>query len=343
MAMTDMTQGIGLEIGPLDSPIALKARSDVRYVDIVGSTALHEKYRDDPNVEAADIVDVDFALQDPDGGIHSLPEVAGRDGPYDWVVASHVIEHVPDLIAWLDEIGQVTVDGGHLVLMIPDRRFTFDVLRSQTTIGQILQAHTTRDVVPSERAVYDHFRSYVDVPTTDLWSGRPGIDYPRVFSVDRASALRSQVLATGEYIDSHVWLFTPAVFVEQIVELGTLGLCDFVVEAITPTLVNDLEFFASLRRLPRGLTADQRREEQTSGVQSLTGDRSQQSQTSQPTSAVAGDPDHRPGEHSLTAVEWPKDNGVSRVALSDHEVRLIRLKRRTMERIRSLLGSDPGD
>lgn len=317
MAMTDMTQGIGLEIGPLDSPIALKASSDVRYVDIVGSAALHEKYCGDPNVEAGQIVDVDFALRDSDGGIHSLPEVVGNDGPYDWVVASHVIEHVPDLIGWLDEISQVIVDGGHLVLMIPDRRFTFDVLRSQTTVGQMLQAHTSRDVVPSERAVYDHFRSYVDVPTTDLWSGRPGIDYPRVFSIDRASALRSQVLDTGEYIDSHVWLFTPAVFVEQIVELGMLGLCDFVVEAITSTVANDLEFFASLRRIPRGLTAEQRRREQDTGMQSLSSDPRVQ------TPALA-------------------DAGASRLALSDREVRLIRLKRRTMERIRHHLGSDRG-
>jgi SAM-dependent methyltransferase len=340
MALQDMTQGRGLEIGPLDSPIALKASSDVRYVDIVGSAALHEKYRDDPNVDVASIVDVDFALQDPDGGIHSLPEVAGGDGPYDWVVASHVIEHVPDLIAWLDEVGQVVVDGGQLVLMIPDRRFTFDVLRSQTTVGQMLQAHTSRDVVPSERAVYDHFRSYVDVPATDLWSGRPGTDYPRVFSLDRASALRGQVLETGEYIDSHVWLFTPAVFVEQIVELGMLGLCDFVVAAITPTLVNDLEFFASLRRLPRGLTAGERREAQSSGAQIPTG---ADNGTGEAASAVARDTHHRPGEPSASAGDGPADAGAKSVALSAREERLIMLKRRALTRIRSLVGPNRGD
>ncbi len=33
MAMADISKGIGLEIGPLDKPIVLKATSNVRYVD----------------------------------------------------------------------------------------------------------------------------------------------------------------------------------------------------------------------------------------------------------------------------------------------------------------------
>ena len=194
MAMTPLTSGIGLEIGPLDKPIVLKGSASVRYVDIVGTVTLLEKYRDDPSVDAAQLAEVDFALQDSEGHLRTLPEVTEGEGPFDWVVASHVIEHVPDLIAWFDELAQVTVDGGHLVLMIPDRRFTFDALRPRTTTGQMLQAHTARDTVPSERAVYDHFRSYIDAPAKDLWSGRPATDFPRAFSIDQASRLRTQML-----------------------------------------------------------------------------------------------------------------------------------------------------
>src|ERR1035437_3622047 len=69
----------------------------------------------------------------------------------------------------------------------------------------------------TERAVFDHFRSYVTVPTSDLWAGKPGSDFPKVFSFDEAAAMRQRTLDTGEYTDSHVWMFTPAVFVDQIV------------------------------------------------------------------------------------------------------------------------------
>jgi SAM-dependent methyltransferase len=332
MAMTPMTSGVGLEIGPLDKPIALKTTSDVRYVDIVDTPALLEKYRDDANVDPTLLVAVDFALQDSEGRIRTLPEATAGDGPFDWVVASHVIEHVPDLIAWFDELAQVAVDGGHLVLMVPDRRFTFDALRPRTTIGQILQAHTARDLVPSERAVYDHFRSYVDASAKELWSGRPASDCPRAFSIDQASQLRMRLLETGEYIDSHVWMFTPAEFVEQVVELGLLQLCDFVVERIEPTLVDDLEFLVLLRRIPRETTVDQRRQEQASGVQSLVDD---------PVRDASGDrsgPDVHAGPDALADSPPPMDSGVQSLLVSETERKLIGLKRRIVEGARRILG-----
>jgi len=332
MAMAEMTSGIGLEIGPLDKPIVLKATANVRYVDIVGTAALVEKYRDDPSVDAAGLAEVDFALQDPEGRIRTLPEVTGGDGPFDWVVASHVIEHVPDLIAWFDELAQVTVDGGHLVLLIPDRRFTFDALRPRTTVGQMLQAHTDGDVVPSERAVYDHFRSYVDVSAKDLWSGSSASQYPRVFTVDQASQLRTQRLETGEYLDSHVWTFTPVEFVEQVVELGMLGLCDFVVEHIEPTLADDLEFLVLLRRLPRGATEEAKREEQASSIH--------------PEDVVEGetpmgrvDPE-RPSFLQARAESGALiDSGIRSVLVSEREWKVIRMKRRAMGVIRNIVGA----
>jgi hypothetical protein len=55
------------------------------------------------------------------------------------------------------------------------------------------------------------------------------------------------------YVDCHVWLFTPQLFVDQIAELARMDLVDFVVDCVVPTATNELEFYAVLRRLPRGL------------------------------------------------------------------------------------------
>ncbi len=290
-----------------------------------------DKYCDDPNVDPAQIVEVDFALQEPGRPIRTLSEVSGRNGPFDWVVACHVIEHVPDLIAWFDELARVTVDGGHLVLIIPDRRFTFDALRSRTTTGQILQAHTAGDVVPSERAVYDHFRSYVDASARDLWSGRLRRT-SRETSASVASQLRTQVLETGGYIDSHVWTFTPAEFVEQLDELGTLGYCNFVVARIEPTLVDDLEFLVLLRRIPRGATPDHRMKAQDSAISGLVDAPSASRRWTRrlPSPSI---------EASSAGPTASMDSGTSGLLVSERELRLITMKRRLMGALRSLLGS----
>jgi SAM-dependent methyltransferase len=321
-SLTDMGRGTGLEIGPLDSPIALRTAYDVRYIDVVDTAGLRDKYRDDPNVVTEEIVEVDYALQGSDGLIRPLAEVVRDAAPFDWAVASHVIEHVPDLIGWLTEIAEVITDGGRLVLMVPDRRFSFDVRRPQTTMGQILQAHTMADTVPSERAVFDHFRSYVDVPTPDLWAGASGHSYPLVFTLDHAREMRDLAVGKGQYVDSHVWMFTPSVFVEQIIELGNLGLCDFVVDQVIPTRHNEVEFYASLQRLPRGLAPEPLAAARARGVQSV------DDRVSSPGPEQGGGPAPEPAGDPAHPDRAPE------VVLSPRELRFIQLKRKAMGRLR---------
>lgn len=237
------TEGRGLEIGPLHEPIATKDRHDVRYVDVFDTATLHRQYALDPNVDVADIVDVDFAI-----GTQSLSEAVMVDAPYDWVIASHVIEHTADLIGWLGSLADVMADRGQLFLAVPDRRYTFDALRPETTMGQLIdeRGRTT----PSLRAVYDHYRSMVSISTVELWAGADPRLAPRVFSWDEVNE-RCREAQSGVQMSTHVWVFSRDSFLEQIEELRLLGLCDFTVEVAGPTLENDCEFFVIMRRNPR--------------------------------------------------------------------------------------------
>jgi hypothetical protein len=254
MGLLDVSDGPGLEIGPLHSPVTADI-ADVRYLDVFSQDQLRTNYSNDSSVRGGDIPEIDFVLSGPEG-IRSLPEACGSAAPFAWAVASHVIEHVPDVISWLAQIAEVLVDDGQLLLVVPDRRFTFDILRPATTVGQMLQSHDRRETTPSVRAVYDMFRAAVSVSASGAWEGEiPGQD-ARIHGLE-ATMGQVQRARQGEYVDCHVWLFTPASFVEQVNELGLLGLCDFVVQNVVPTGRNDMEFFAVLRRLPRGLTSQE--------------------------------------------------------------------------------------
>ncbi len=245
----DFAQGTGLEVGPLHTPIVQRGAADVRYLDVFSRERLVASYREDPLVEVELIPEIDFVLHGPDG-IRSLAEAAAPSAPYDWVLASHVVEHVPDLVDWLSQLAEVTRDDGALFLAIPDRRYCFDVLRPETTVGEILRAHYAHDEVPSVRAVYDFYRSKVDVDTAALWAGArpPGLAERENSPAEVMDQVRRAL--EGDYVDAHVWTFTPASFVDQVAELRGLGLHPWRVERVhAPRGL--VEFYVVLRRIPR--------------------------------------------------------------------------------------------
>jgi predicted SAM-dependent methyltransferase len=68
----------------------------------------------------------------------------------DYAVASHVVEHVPDLIDWLTEIASVLRSTGELRLIVPDKRFLFDIFRRETSLADVLLSYinNARDAQP---------------------------------------------------------------------------------------------------------------------------------------------------------------------------------------------------
>jgi hypothetical protein len=246
----DFSDGHGLEVGPLHRPMIQRDEGDVSYVDVLDRDGLLEHYADDPHVPADAIPEIDFHLIE-DGHTRSLVEATKAGAPFDWVMASHVIEHVPDLIGWLGEVAEIVADDGVLVLAVPDKRYCFDAHRPPTTVGQLLAANHAGDVRPSIRAVYDHFSCAVDYDAARLWGGHAPTYSSRIHSVEEAHLHVTETIA-GEYVDCHVWLFTPDSFLYQMRELRRAGLSSWIVEELAPTPRNDIEFRVRMRRIPRG-------------------------------------------------------------------------------------------
>ena len=70
----DLRHAVGIEIGPLDRPIIAKQDGEVIYVDHADTASLRNKYKDDPNVDDATIVNVDAVW-----GAQTLQEAIGPD------------------------------------------------------------------------------------------------------------------------------------------------------------------------------------------------------------------------------------------------------------------------
>ena len=147
LSMFDAT-GLGLEVGPSYNPLLPKSAGyNVEIFDHADAETLRAKYRDN----ASQIEEVDYVS---DG--RGLLDVIGEPGRYDYIVASHVIEHVADIVRFVQDCETLLKDGGTLVLAVPDKRYCFDTLRPISTVGQALQAFAEKRTRHSPGVVFDH-------------------------------------------------------------------------------------------------------------------------------------------------------------------------------------------
>ncbi len=200
-----------MEFGPLISPI-LTDRKRVRYVDHCDENDLFRKHGAGDEDYRKKIAPVDIIWAGGDAG-----GVFDDWCPVDLIVASHVIEHVPNIVYWLQIIAGCLSQGGVLSLAIPDKRQTFDYFRHTSTIGEILEAYFQKYDRPTLRAVIDHRRYAVRRNGKNSWieETKPEeLDF--VFNDSKIIKTFLDKWRGGEYIDTHCWVFTPDSFVGMI-------------------------------------------------------------------------------------------------------------------------------
>ncbi|MCU1504854.1 MAG: hypothetical protein JWM12_4208 [Ilumatobacteraceae bacterium] len=240
----DLRSAKGLELGPLTSPVVTRAMGDIRYLDHVGTDALRARYASHEGFDVEAIVDIDYAIEGA-----SIRGAVGDDAPFDYVIASHVIEHVPDLIGWLDDLRRVVHDDSVVQLAIPDHRRTFDALRSPTVTADVIQANLDGATAPSPRQVFDHYSSAVSWRGAISWGEEPPFEeLVAVHSEAEAYERATAAGRSGDYDDVHCWVFTPRSFCRVFAALQRLQLVPFAVAACTETVGG--EFFVSLRPAP---------------------------------------------------------------------------------------------
>lgn len=244
----------GVEIGPLTHPIVLKSDGAVLYADHLPTDALRRQYRGHPTLGPAGIdgiVPVDVVL-----GESGLARALGARGPVDYIVASHVIEHVPDPVRWLREAGDALREGGVFCLLVPDKRFTFDHFRTPTSTGALIAAHLTGLRRPPLAIVYEHFARTCPVDAGAVWQGRPVPLKPINGGPVEALSIAAGIAETGASVDVHCTVFTPYSFAEILTELIGLDLLPFECVALEPTRPREDEFFVLLRKRTEGTAAE---------------------------------------------------------------------------------------
>ena len=234
--------GQGLEIGPSHNPIApKKAGYKVHILDHATADELRAKYQGH-GLNLDNIEEVDFVWKG-----QPLPDLIGHTQCYDWIIASHVIEHVPDLISFLQQCEQLLKPAGVLSLVVPDKRYCFDYFQPLTTTGMVLDAFQEKRTRPSAGQVFDHFANAASRNNAIAWSdddrgGANGL----IHTFENAKQQWKSRTETKDYIDVHCWRFQPESFAFILSDLNHLGLVGLGIQAQFPT--SGCEFYVSLSR-----------------------------------------------------------------------------------------------
>ena len=214
--------GLGLEIGPSHNPIAPKCDGfNVKILDHLDQHGLREKYSKH-NVDIEKIEEVDYVWSG-----ESLEELVGKVEVFDWIIASHVIEHVPDLIKFIQQCEKLLKLGGKLSLVIPDKRYCFDYFNPTTLTGELLDAYLQNHIKPSPGKIFDHFINAATCSGQIAWDKDSSGSMGLLHTASQAKELYERSINSNEYIDVHSWRFTPESFRLIISDLRLLKLINF--------------------------------------------------------------------------------------------------------------------
>jgi len=124
--ITSSLCGKGVEFGAGSRPMPLPVTAEVTYAEPFQSAEQYSRMKYSDNTVIA-------KLNNPIEDQHQI-----QSGSQDFVVAAHVIEHTPNPIGAIVESHRCLKPGGKLVLVIPDKRRTFDKRRELTTLDHLV-------------------------------------------------------------------------------------------------------------------------------------------------------------------------------------------------------------
>ncbi|CAN5469185.1 hypothetical protein BH10PSE3_BH10PSE3_35140 [soil metagenome] len=236
--------GLGLEIGPGGNPLcAGRPELNVRTLDHMDQAGLKAKYTAE-GWDVSRVPKIDYVWNG-----EAFKDLVG-DTKFKWIVASHVIEHVPDIVKFINDCADILAEDGVLSLFVPDKRYNFDYYRALTSLGRLIDANAHGDIRPSAGAVAEHYLNACMLGPQIAWNktaiGQPFLVHPLAEAQEKFQLTRGDTV----YRDVHIWTFTPSSFRLIVDDLATLGLTELHESYFSPE--GDAEFFVQLSKRGAG-------------------------------------------------------------------------------------------
>lgn len=188
-----------------------------------------------------------------------------QDGPlhhvfprnsFAFVVSSHVLEHQPDFLGFLQDCSQLLCHGGEVLSIVPDKRFCFDYFQPLTDVATVIRNHQCAAHRHNFESLY-RASTAVQIDERLGWGQEPVTQFRLIDKDPRAILERSLAFAAREeYVDAHASYFTPMSLRLIVTELHFLGLIDLAVTTLSAT--RGCEFMIGVKKIgPCQLTLEE--------------------------------------------------------------------------------------
>lgn len=237
-----------LEFGPLTRPIVTKDKfPNSFYADIRSTEEVKKLYLDNlylkstglrVNLDA--IVDIDYIIRD------SYKKTFKKVRKFDVAILSHVVEHMPDIINFFQDILNVLKEDGRLVLIYPDADYCFDHFRNGSSFADAYEVYANGKNL-SNRVMDFVYNVIPENNPVFFWNDKkentklPKNDFKQTLEIYNRSL-------DGEYPDDvHFWPFSNHQLIKFFYDMDRAGLFKFEIEGFFPTSKNTQECMVILK------------------------------------------------------------------------------------------------
>lgn len=155
--------GDGIELGPGHNPFPVPyTATNVAYVDRWHPDEHRLRFPELPEEATFPAPDVVCHLD-----IDKLKPI--DDASQDFVIASHVLEHVVDPIGLIDEMHRVARPGGVVLILLPDRRRTWDYRREPTQLDHVVAHYDRGDTEVDDDHIVEWYRNVHPGDLVEEW------------------------------------------------------------------------------------------------------------------------------------------------------------------------------
>lgn len=233
-----------LELGPLNRCLLDRAKfKNYFFADIRSTKEIKDLYSGNRylektglSVDLDSIINIDFVIK------KSYQETFKNIEKFDFVIVSHVLEHIPNLLDFFLDIQNILRTDGKLIIIYPDRRFCFDHFRVDSKFSSIYDVWVKgkKDVASQ---VLDFYTNVV--PENDavkFWNVENDIKMNEKEEHEKNLKAYKNSLKGNLEEDIHYWPFSDSAFIKFLYDCMTYKLFSFAIEKFIPTQQNTQEF-----------------------------------------------------------------------------------------------------
>ena len=243
--------GLGLQIGCIFNTIATKEDGyNFHVVERATADELRMRYSDNPTA-LNNIHKIDFVWRN-----ELLSNLIARTHCYDWIIASHIIENVNDVIGFLRQCEELLAPDGIISFVISDTSKRFEYYRNLTNTDDLLEKFIEdRNNKLRDKISIDSENVSNKVLDIINWGNVLGNDVIKPRTLDETENTWKLKLKNLSQFDNHSWQFTPSSFRIILNDLQTLGLTELAEAGSFDTM--NSEFWITLqKRVPSSVIYD---------------------------------------------------------------------------------------